>query len=251
MLLAESRIQLFDPPPRDGEEGFRPEEFARQPPFRHVVSLGTLCYTAALLDRLKLRHFTGPFDWIFSSPAMVRHCIADGFRTFADPEQLEPIPPELRADPQHERCDHRFYRQGFGVRGTIFNHHDVWTPEGHAQLCRAVERFMRIAGGPDPALMLQFAAAPLREAVADFAETVATLSDHAPSGTLLAVLVPSRRSRALFPEFRLLAKAGRHMLIEMRPIGSWAALQFERPVDELALKRLIGSCGIAAAAEGA
>ena len=37
---------------------------------------------------MDLRKYAGPFDWLYSSADMIRHCLEDGFRAFLDRDQL-------------------------------------------------------------------------------------------------------------------------------------------------------------------
>ena len=54
----------------------------------YVVSLGCMCAPAKHLQRLQLRLCAGPFDWIFSTPQMVTHCLQDDFACFLRPGEL-------------------------------------------------------------------------------------------------------------------------------------------------------------------
>lgn len=45
----------------------------------HAVSFGANCYTSAFMKRWSLKTYSGPFDWIFSTPWMVSYCIEDNF----------------------------------------------------------------------------------------------------------------------------------------------------------------------------
>ena len=108
-----------------------------------LISVGPQCATAAILQKLGLRQAAFPFDWVFSSLAMVCHCLEDDFRTFLDPAEHEPVPLHLRKKPKINRAHHRFYRT-MGVE-LVFNHHEMPASLPHFQ--RAVERF-RTAANP-------------------------------------------------------------------------------------------------------
>ncbi len=45
-------------------------------------SFGPFCHTAMLLKNKKVKHCSYPFDWVFSSPDMIKRCISDNFSTF-------------------------------------------------------------------------------------------------------------------------------------------------------------------------
>ena len=52
--------------------------------FESVTSLGSLCTAARWIEEEGLRTGSDPFDWIYSSPAMVRHCLKDDSKAFLD-----------------------------------------------------------------------------------------------------------------------------------------------------------------------
>eukprot|EP00438_Fugacium_kawagutii_P017986 Skav206738 [mRNA] locus=scaffold2729:110557:114459:+ [translate_table: standard] len=58
------------------------------PAISHVISLGCRCSQASVYRALQKRRYACPFDWIFSSPQMVTHCLQDDFRSFLDRAQL-------------------------------------------------------------------------------------------------------------------------------------------------------------------
>ena len=106
-----------------------------------IVSLGTHCFTSGLLRKWGLRSQSGPFDWLFSSAAMVAHCLDDDFATFLDPSCYVPVPVEQRkAGASANRVNHAYYLKHFGVEH-VFNHHDIHLPEDYEHFQRAVQRF--------------------------------------------------------------------------------------------------------------
>ena len=52
--------------------------------FESVTSLGSLCTAARWIEEEGLRTGSNPLDWIYSSPAMVRHCLKDDSKAFLD-----------------------------------------------------------------------------------------------------------------------------------------------------------------------
>jgi hypothetical protein len=106
-------------------------------------SIGNNCTSSTILKRTKLKTESYPFDWIFSSDEMVRHCIEDGFKTFLDKSEynsnlVEPI-----------ICEHEFYstmvenyQEGEDKKKVIFNHHNPLTSEeDYGYFERCVQRF--------------------------------------------------------------------------------------------------------------
>eukprot|EP00966_Prymnesium_polylepis_P190277 4408881-Prymnesium_polylepis.2 len=99
----------------------------------YVVSLGALCITARLLQQHNLRVHASPFDWVFSSPEMVRHCLEDSFATFLDSTQYVPV--------EDGHATHRLYSTMIGHSSSIFNHHNPITRSDYDYFQRCVERF--------------------------------------------------------------------------------------------------------------
>jgi hypothetical protein len=123
-------------------------------PVEHVLSLGALCFTAAFMQKHRLRPFAGPFDWLFSSPRMVAHCIEDRFRTFLDASQYTCL--------HAGKAGHRLY--GPMVRGgggdVIFNHHNPALPQDYQHFRRAAARFMAQLSAPGHKLLLLVSKGP-------------------------------------------------------------------------------------------
>lgn len=112
------------------------------------IGFGTFCHIAAALRDCGLRGWTGPFDWIFSTPAMLGDCLDDDFAALLDPRHLESVAPGALTNGAKRQCRHRLYQERYGLP-TLFNHHD---PAGVSQdrnaLERAVARMRAALGGP-------------------------------------------------------------------------------------------------------
>lgn len=106
----------------------------------HVMSLGASCFPAAQLREHGLRRYAGPFDWIFSSPQMVNHCLQDNFASFLDASQY-------RDCGQAGKAGHTMYSEMLG-RATVFNHHDPRIAEHYDYLCRATARLQHVLALP-------------------------------------------------------------------------------------------------------
>ena len=121
-------------------------------PVKHVISLGCRCSQASVYRAFGHRRYACPFDWIFSSPKMVIHCLQDDFKQFLDRQLLyqngssfDAIGLKPGSAPRERRLiGHKFYStltSGVG-RGTIFNHRDpLHNDEDYDYLVRCVERF--------------------------------------------------------------------------------------------------------------
>lgn len=100
------------------------------------VALGTFCHIASALRDAGLRRWTGPFDWIFSTPAMISACLADDFAAFLDPAQLASVEVAELAHGAKRQCRHLVYEARYGLP-PLFNHHD---PVASASDARSFER---------------------------------------------------------------------------------------------------------------
>ncbi|WP_375457135.1 DUF1796 family putative cysteine peptidase [uncultured Methylobacterium sp.] len=113
---------------------------AAEPGAVNHVSLGAHCQMAHVLKTLGLRAWSGPFDWIFTTPGMVRDCLADDFAALVDRTQLESIPDAERRGDGLWRGRHRLYRDRYGL-DCVFNHHDPAADAGdHRFLTEGVRR---------------------------------------------------------------------------------------------------------------
>ncbi|CAO4177838.1 Papain-like cysteine peptidase [Methylorubrum populi] len=116
----------------------------REPGAINHISLGSHCQTAQILKALSLRTWSAPFDWIFSSPGMVRDCLADDFADLLDRRHYESTPlPERRA-PHETRCRHLLYRERHAIP-FVFNHHDPATSDEDYRFLQAGVRRLRAA----------------------------------------------------------------------------------------------------------
>ena len=119
-------------------------------------SIGNNCTSSTILKRTKLKTESYPFDWIFSSDEMVRHCIEDNFKTFLDKSEynsnlVEPI-----------ICEHEFYStmvknyQEEGKEKVIFNHHNPLTSEeDYGYFERCAQRFIDLLKSYDSKVFLK------------------------------------------------------------------------------------------------
>lgn len=191
-----------------------------------VISIGDRCVTSGVLEALELKTKAFPFDWLFSSLAMVAHCLRDDFAEFLNPGQYEPVPLEQRSKPTVHRTHHRLYRDTFGVEH-VFNHHDM--PRSLPHFERAVGRFrvapnphlVHITGRRDPDIVAQV------EAVAQAAES-----------KVLAVCI-THDATTVAAEIRHFAGGEDYDVFEMATEAPLQALGFSNARDEEAFARLL------------
>lgn len=208
-------------------------------PISSVISLGTHCYTSAMLSRQGLKRFSGPFDWIFSSLEMVTHCLEDDFRAFLDASYYAPVPVERRVDgPEHNLCDHGYYLENFHVRH-VFNHTDPTSVEGHAYLQRCVDRLRTVLTCGEPVLCV--CVTPRRTCSASALEALArAVAARASNAHLLCVLLEEPDPAALLPVITHLGDAPHLAQYSLRPVSAMGGTRFADPIDELPIARLLG-----------
>ena len=197
-----------------------------------IVSLGTHCYTATLLKSAGLKTASYPFDWVFGSPGMVAHCLEDDFAAFLDPAYYEYVAPERRRDgPTVNLCDHRLYRDEFGVP-FVFNHRNPLESGDYDYLRRCVERFRKLAWNGRATFLLATHDALHWER--GFERVSAALRAYAPASRLVYVVVTEPAGRVV-PAARVASERNGHALVELAAGSKWQPLWFANPLDDMAL----------------
>jgi hypothetical protein len=199
-----------------------------------IVSLGSTCYTAYLLQGSGIKHASYPFDWIFSSPRMVADCLDEDFAKFLHREFYEPVPLERRRDgPDVNICDHTVYRDVFGVP-FVFNHRNPCEAGDYAYFERCVRRFRTLVRERPVVLLHITHAGP--EVALDL-ESFEILSHavraYAPQARLLHITV-YQDSGTCVPKSQVLRDRDGHTFIEFRAGSAWQALAFANPLDDMA-----------------
>jgi hypothetical protein len=113
-------------------------------PVGHLVSLGSFCLPSLIFRDNGLRRYSLPFDWIFSTPQMVRDCLADDFAMFLDRRHFRSISHQ-RKDPGAE---HEFYRERYGLPA-LFAHRDPTQEPDYLYFTRCVTRFRQLLRSED------------------------------------------------------------------------------------------------------
>lgn len=107
---------------------------------KYVCSLGTLCHTAFILKELYLKKASYPFDWVYTSPTLVKACLDDDFKLFLDKSEYISL--------NSTSCAHKTY-------GRLFNHRNPLENEAdYAYTVRCVERFRTVLQSPEPKLFI-------------------------------------------------------------------------------------------------
>lgn len=202
-----------------------------------VVSLGMRCATAQMLQDIGVRSVSYPFDWIFSTPEMVVHCLEDDFALLLRREEYLPTSPQKRGR-NLALCDHRTFRDDFGV-WNMFNHHNPMDPSDYAYLERCIDRFRALADAEDPTLFvvltdnhMQPEAAYLRLA------GVIDRFCRAPTA-LLFITIENRSSPGPIPTISTLRRDSDHELIRFEAVGALGGTRFDTAVDQAILEAIV------------
>ena len=214
-------------------------------PFAHIVSLGTHCYTSWLLKQDGLKRYSGPFDWIFSTLAMVQHCIEDDFREFLNTAHYEALPEADRPRPNEGMGEHRYYLDELGVR-MVFNHYDPSLAETHRYFARSVDRFRRVLASPDRKLFLAITTDD-RIMPTDFPALAALIDRVTTNAQLLVVRVLAASHDDRNFGLSSLDRRGEHQLLVYQPTSPLRGLGFTEPFDDLMLRRLLRTLPVALA----
>lgn len=215
-----------------------PHPQGEHPPVVYAVSLGTHCYTSAMMARLSVKRFSTPFDWQFSSLDMVAHCLDDDFCTFLDKSQFEPVPIEKRPEgPNYNHCEHAFYRDRFGVR-FVFNHADPTQEKAYAYLVRCVERMRSVLASAERKLFICVtrSTAYSNDALQRMSEALARRTANY---ELICVVVGPPAPGAFLPLLAPLDGVSGVQLYQLRPLSQMGGVRFDDPVDEVAFVRLL------------
>lgn len=95
-----------------------------------LVSLGSYCAVANMIQKLGLREAAGPFDWIRSNGQGVTHLLRNGFQDFLDWEGRVHDVAGLQVFPT--------------TWGGSFWHHDISDPQVRQTFDRRKQRFLQM-----------------------------------------------------------------------------------------------------------
>jgi len=210
------------------------------PPVNHVISAGTHCYAAFALKQLGLKKYSLPFDWTFSSLAMVADCLNDDFAKFLDAKYYSKIA-EAGDQIASNACDHLYYRDRYGITA-VFNHHN---PAENAQarlyLSRCVARFRHVLKSPGRKLFIAVAE-EVRARSEDFVRLAEKIDAVTENAELLVIRVPSKPSDR-YNSMGVIAhqRHNAHCLLHMNATSKIGPTSFDSPFDDLVVRRVIQS----------
>lgn len=151
---------------------------------RHIA-LGTFCHTAAALRDAGLRHWAGPFDWLFTTPGLIAACLTDDLAALLDPRHLVSVRPEDLSHGAKRQCRHPAYEARYGLP-ILFNHHDpAASGADMRRLRRAAERLRAALRGSGPNVFYTMSEVPWPEE--ELARLARTLAGFRARNTLVVV----------------------------------------------------------------
>ncbi len=208
------------------------------PSSRPVVSLGNLCITSLALRQARLLGQPLPFDWIFTTPAMVRHCIETDFSMLLDPSQYSSLTGRVPGE-KGRQCDHLYYKQTYGM-SPVFNHCDPTAEGEYRYVIATVDRFRKILAAKGPKLFVQ-CCADYAGAARDFAATAALLDRVTTGAEFLQVVVEPADHRLAVPLLALVAANGPHRLLRLQPTSQMGGIAFVSATDDEFLATLFAA----------
>ncbi len=114
--------------------------------YNYVISLGEFCHTSTLMKEIKIKKFSGPFDWILISNNNILDCLADNFTNFSDKKYYID---NTTAINKNNTAGHSLYRNN------MFYHHDPRKNDDYQYFIRCVNRFKEVIKTPHKKLFIQ------------------------------------------------------------------------------------------------
>ena len=109
-----------------------------------VCSLGNLCHSACILQDMKFKIESYPFDWVFSNFDVITHCLEDNFGTFLNKSCYIDIP-KIKSK---KVCGHRIYGPN------MFYHRNPRLKCDYDYYLRCVSRFKQLLNKEDHKLFI-------------------------------------------------------------------------------------------------
>ncbi len=202
-------------------------------PVNHLVSLGSFCLPALLFRNNGLRRYSLPFDWIFSTPQMVRDCLGDDFTVFLDRAHYRSVD----APGRDAAAEHEVYREKYGLPA-LFAHRDPTRDSDYLYFVRCVTRFRRLLQSNDAKVFMLIGRAN-HDLVKEFPLMIESLERVTKNFVLLCVELLDPTAPAL-TSLLPVARISAHELLRFTP-SSYNAVGGFLPdkLDEWTLLRLI------------
>lgn len=199
-------------------------------------SLGEMCHAATLLKMNGLKHASFPFDWIFSSAEMVKHCIQDDFKTFLSKSEYT----TNLSDPAI--CEHEFYstliqnhQNVSGREKVVFNHHNpLEKEEDYQYFVRCVNRFKELLTSPEEKTFIMFQKGEdLTNGILKAFDLIEFLNNYTTNFTLLVIHYSAQGQ-----QYHQLVKGQNLKFLNIRLTSKSLGVGFENKEDDHYLNKL-------------
>ena len=115
--------------------------------YNQVCSFGPFCHTGNLMQRLKVKTVSFPFDWLCTTPLIISDCIENNFQFFLDKMYY-------MLDETKSHVVHTYYADKYNFNKAFFAHSNPLEPETYEYFERCVDRFRLLLKCPDKKLFI-------------------------------------------------------------------------------------------------
>lgn len=98
---------------------------------KHIVSLGTLCHTSRMMQRIHVKKVSYPFDWIFTDENIVIDMLEDNFNKLMDKSYYQDAVHKF----SERMCGHSYYHED------LFFHKNPRNDDDYQYYQRCIGRF--------------------------------------------------------------------------------------------------------------
>jgi hypothetical protein len=204
-------------------------------PVNHIISLGSHCLASSLIKMAGLKKFSTPFDWTYSNPKSVIHCIKDRFNTFLDSKYYVQTTSECKS---HERAAHHlWYQENFGINHT-FNHHNPIIGIDYDYFRRCVDRFNRVMDNRDTKLFIMISRPSIR-LENDFDCIVDTLESRTLNSASIQISLDLGKAGDNTSQMHLVKTCGNHRFYKFFASTTEDGTSFGSVLDTLQILQLI------------
>ncbi len=204
-----------------------------------VIPLGTACIVACILRGMGLDQPPLPFDWLATTPAMIRHCLETDFAVLLDRTQYRSLTGLGGPAEPEDGCAHEFYAREHGI-GRVFNHNDPTREADYRYTQACIDRLRDILAADGPKLFVQ-----MREAGPntrqDFDTTSALIGKLTRNGSLVQIAVSQPDRRQALPLLNVVSERGASVLYRLHPLSPLGGEAFANAADTELVVRLIAA----------
>lgn len=139
--------------------------------YNQVCSFGPFCHTGNLLQKLKIKIASFPFDWLCTTPLIISDCIENNFRFFLDKSYY--ILDETTKHPIH-----KYYAENFQFDKMMFAHSNPLENDVYEYLKRCIKRFEILLKSEDKKLfVISYMVTYTEKVDSDYLSNIKTLNE--------------------------------------------------------------------------